>query len=284
MALKIVITGSKGLLGKYLISTQPLDNNAPEGIIQPLYEVIPTDRKSLDVSSFENVLTYLFKVKPDIIIHCAANGDVDSVEENASGAVRSDLLGTLNLMEYCEQVNCKLITISSNAVYDGDNAPYTEDSPRNPINFYGKIKSLADDIIMKSKCDWMIVRPHMMYGWPNEGQRGNWVTKLIASEGKTLKLVDDYFVQPTYAKHVADFIWDSISNNNLWNEQVNISSAEYYSIFDFGEAIKEAFNLDVNLEAIKLDDLDIAPRGVDTTFEQNHFEYLEEGLKRMKNE
>ena len=112
----ILITGVKGLLGKYLIKTQPL-KDCPEGVCDPLHEVIPCGREDLDLN---DPISKLFKIQPDIIIHCAANGDVDSVENNPAEAVRSDLLATINLMEYCEKMDCKLVTISTNAVYDGE--------------------------------------------------------------------------------------------------------------------------------------------------------------------
>jgi len=227
----IAITGSQGLLGQYLIKTQPV--TIFDGVaLANDHNIIELTRKQLDVSNFSQVLEVLFKIQPDIIIHCAANGDVDDVENNSSEAVQTDLLGTINLKNYCEKMNCKLITLSSNAVYDGSNPPYNEESVRNPINFYGKIKSLADDIIMKSSCDWLIVRPILMFGWSNV--RDNWVTKIIKTlkEGKQLNLVTDSYTQPVYAGDVAGAIWQLIVQKK-WKETYNISSYTKISIYQF---------------------------------------------------
>ena len=287
----IALTGSKGLLGQYLIKTQPIE--VFEGVAQGNeHKIIELTRKELDVSNFAQVLEVLFKIQPDLIIHCAANGDVDNVEQNASQAVQTDLLGTINLMNYCENLNCKLITLSSNAVYDGDNAPYAETSKRNPINFYGKIKSLADDIIMKSSCDWLIIRPILMYGWG--GVRDNWVTKIIKSqkEGKKLSLVTDSYTQPVYAGDVAEAIWHLIKLDK-WKETYNIASKKKISIHFFGMWVIAVFKLSSKLikRAILNDFKSIAPRPLDTCFNTNKLldkgfkcKEITEGLEAMRDE
>ena len=77
----IAITGSNGLLGQYLIRTQP--RTGFDGIAESnLHKIVELPRKVLDVSNFSQVLEVLFKIQPDIIIHCAANGNVDDVENN----------------------------------------------------------------------------------------------------------------------------------------------------------------------------------------------------------
>jgi dTDP-4-dehydrorhamnose reductase len=287
----IAITGAKGLLGQYLIKTQP--KQIFEGVIQANeHEIIELNRWDLDVSDFSKVLNVLFKIQPDLIIHCAANGDVDDVENNSAEAVKTDLLGTINLKDYCEKLNCKLITLSSNAVYSGKSGGYSEDSPRNPINFYGKIKSLADDIIMKSNCDWLIVRPILMYGWSNV--RDNWVTRIVRDlkDGKELNLVTDSYTQPTYAKDVAKAIWHLIKLDK-WKETYNVSDYLLTTIYDFGIDVCEVFGLHKPLikTAVLSDFKSIAPRPIDTTFNVKKLsetgficQGVIEGLTEMKEE
>lgn len=286
--MKILITGASGLLGRYLLKTQPYRDfegmgKEPEHDIYPCYFTNKIEGGiKLDIS---DPIETIFEINPDIIIHCAANGDVDSVENNPSKAVKSDLLGTIKLVDYCEKMKCKLVTISSNAVYDGDNPPYSEDSPRNPVNLYGKIKSLADDIVMKSKCDWVIIRPIFMYGWPNKNGRGNWATKII--ESKEVKLVVDIYTQPTYAGDVAKWIWDVIYGDGLWCDHYNLSSKDVTSIYTFGEVVNSVFDLDCKILQSKISDFKtIAPRPVNTCFEDglSMFHDIKTGLTKMKNE
>lgn len=299
----IAITGSRGLLGSYLIKTQPKEGFDGMGASNR-HQIIELPREVLDVSNFAKMIDVLFKTQPDIIIHCAANGDVDDVERNSSEAVQTDLLGVINLKNYCEKMRCKLITLSSNAVYDGDNPPYNEYSPRKPINFYGKIKSLADDIIIKSSCDWLIVRPILMYGWGEV--RDNWVTTIVKKlkkgwvntivgeleGGKMLNLVTDYYTQPTYAADIAEAIWFLIERDK-WHETYNIGTSEIASIYEFGMSVCDEFGLDKDLisEAKLSDFTSIAPRPLNTCFDVAKINSLgftcrgiKEGLKAMRNE
>jgi len=304
--MKILITGASGLLGRYLLRTQPISEGAPEGVLDYVHDVVPCyytniiEGIQLNVSNKESVLNTLWEIQPDIIIHCAANGDVDSVEKNPSWALESDLLGIVNLKRYAEKMKCKLITISSNAVYDGQNPPYSENSVRNPVNFYGKIKSLADDIIMASSCNWIIIRPIFLYGWNYKHGRGNWVTKILDAlkEGKELKLVTDSYTQPTYAEDVSKFIWHLIEKDK-WKVQYNVSAIETISLYEFGMTVRKVFgyynnaskNTSHSIKPAKLKDFpEIAPRPVNTCFHarwiNNYFKFsgIEEGLIKMKNE
>lgn len=300
------ITGSSGLLGKYLLATQPMQPLQDQGSAAPLHEIITCYRNNqgfagyssniakLDVSNFMETIDVLFKMQPDIIIHCAANGDVDNVEANSSEAVRSDLLGVIHLKDFAEKMNCKLVIISSNAVFDGNHSPYAEYSKKNPINIYGKIKSLADDIIEKSNCKWMIIRPILLYGWPYPTGRQNWATKIIKAlkDDKELKLVDDSFSQPTYAKDVAKAIWYLIKEEK-WNETFHVATNKRVSIYDFGKTVAEVFELDqTKIKPALLSDFkSIAPRPIDTCFNVDKLNAagfslsgITEGLKKMREE
>jgi len=299
--MKILITGASGLLGRYLLKTQPLRNDVPEGgqqcehTIFPCYLNHPIENGvKVDVSKRAELFYTLLEIQPDLIIHCAANGDVDDVEDNPGEAVKSDLLGTINLKDYCEKMKIKLVTISTNAVYDGENPPYREGDKHYPVNFYGKIKSLADEVIRKSTCEWMIFRPIMLYGWPNDFGRGNWVTKIIdgLNGGKEIKLVTDSNTQPTYVGDVAKYIWKKIKIDMWGNKKYgmiwNVSSNETISFYEFGLYVQEVFRLPNNVNTAFLNDFpSIAPRPIDTSFfvqEPDQFSGVIEGLTLMKNE
>ena len=220
---KVFITGASGLLGKYLVDRQPREKAPVEGVVPEMkYELVASYREhridgvKMDVSIYSETIDTLFTHQPDIIIHCAANGNVDAVQSNPAKAVKSDLLGTTHLKDYCEKMGCKLVVLSTNAVYEGNHPPYTESAPRNPVNFYGKIKSLADDVVMSSSCDWMIIRPILMYGTPYPHGRSNWVLTIIdkLTKKEEVRLVDDSYTQPVYVGDVADIIWSLIDYHN----------------------------------------------------------------------
>jgi len=124
MSVTVAITGAAGLLGKALIATASdkydlhlfTRNQHPE-----------TGHKwySLDLSTGSG-LDLIYGLKPDIIIHSAAIGSVDYSQQNHHEAVNVNLSATIDIIKLCTEINCKLIYISTNAVFNGYKAPYCE--------------------------------------------------------------------------------------------------------------------------------------------------------------
>lgn len=284
--MKVLITGSSGLLGNYLLKT------APENITA--YGTWYTNQWSgyqLDILDRDRV-NYIFdRVQPHIVIHCAANGSVDYAERDYQGAYKINHDGTKNILGFAKQYQAKFVYISTNAVFRGDCPPYYEQSPLDPINRYGSIKRYTEEMI-KPTFNWLIFRPYLLYGWNTENGRKNWVTTLIKNDkkGEEIYLVDDVIWQPTYVYDVAQAIWKLIGYQD---EVFNLSSEESITLYEFGLKIAEIFNLDTRLiKPIHSHELkNIAPRPHDTSYDCKkvkslgiNFSSVEEGLERMKNE
>ena len=158
---------------------------------------------------------------------------------------------------------------------------------------YGKIKVMIEDITFKSTADWMVIRPILMYGWPHDGGRGNWATRVINAlkSGKALKLVTDSYSQPTYAGDVANAIWTLIEKGE-WRQVYNVACDDKVSIYGFGKEIESMFKKQVKITKSKLSDFNtIAPRPIDTTFNTAKIRSYDikmsnmvEGLEKMKSE
>lgn len=234
---------------------------------------------------------YLFdRVKPELVIHCAANGSVDFAEKNYSDAALVNVQGTENILWAARDYYAKVIYISTNAVFDGTNPPYSEESKCQPINRYGSIKRQAEELVMAYRGQWQIIRPFLLYGWPWPGGRPNWATLVIdkLSKGESLKLVNDVVWQPTYAQDCASAIWKlSTEAQGIYH----VASPERTTLYDFGLKVAKAWELDeallqpVNSSHFAM----MAPRPRDTTYNLDKIKALgieldniEKGLIRMK--
>jgi len=128
--MKILITGSKGMLSHDLAKVLSLD-----------HEIILTDRNNLDISSKENVEQFLSQYELDFVINCAAYTLVDKAEEfsEQNKVEKINSLGVYNLAKYCSYNKIKFVQYSKDYVFDGENKNgYKEsDIPINPVNFYG---------------------------------------------------------------------------------------------------------------------------------------------------
>jgi dTDP-4-dehydrorhamnose reductase len=262
--MKVMITGASGLLGKALIATAPSEyelcltyhNHKPNGN----YETVQFDL-SKDVN--------LDEIRPDIIIHCAAIGSVDEVQKNFVYGIKINLFSTINLIKEAERIGTKFIFISTNAVYNGTNPLYNEEDDLSPVNYYGLFKANAELSVRSSDLDWIIIRPILMYGWPNSNQRGNWVTTWInkMSKGEMCEVVDDVTTQPLYNIDCAIVIWKAIIGEK-YKQIFNISGADRLTLYEF--AIKVAESIDADIGLVKPVSshyfANLAPRPKDTSF------------------
>ena len=240
--MKVLITGGNSLLGKYLLLTKPHGYE----VEATWYTNYLANMHQMDVGNKSQVRYVMDKIKPELIIHCAGNGNVDYAETNYSEVHAVNVKGTENIIKAAEAYNSKFIYISSNAVYEGTNPPYSEKSLLKPVNVYGLIKQQAEEVIRQSSLDYVIIRPFMLYGWNSPGARGNWATYLIHVLGgnQSAKLVNDVIWQPTYVQDCAWAIWQLSKESK---QIYNVASPESMSLYEFGLKIAEVWNFDKKL-------------------------------------
>ena len=126
--MKILITGSNGMLGHDLID-----------VLKDKHELILTTSKSLDITDKDKVIEFISEKNPDVVINSAAYTDVDGCEENQDIAYAVNGEGVRNLALGCSKIDCPLVHVSTDYVFDGTaRDPITEDGEIGPISVYGK--------------------------------------------------------------------------------------------------------------------------------------------------
>ncbi|CAN5799897.1 dTDP-4-dehydrorhamnose reductase [soil metagenome] len=168
------------------------------------HEVVALDRQGLDVADPEAVESAIDEHEPDTVINAAAYTNVDDCEEATDLAYSVNALGPRNLAQACERRGRALLHVSTNYVFDGRNGrPYDPFDPPNPISAYGRTKLAGEEYVMRLTNRWYVVRSAGVYG------RGhNFVRTMlrVAGERDSLKVKDDEFISPTYARDLADGI------------------------------------------------------------------------------
>ena len=244
---KIVFTGISGLLGGYFSKLKSpgyellgvADNNVVDNG-KYLFKVDITDK--------EQVLDFVKKIKPDVIVHAASIGNVDYCESHPDEAFRVNLEGTKNVIEAAKEIGAKIIFISSNAVYDGENTPYDENAKLNPIDIYGKTKVEGERIVLGSNLEYVIIRLMTMYGWPQNGGRANPVTWIIDSlkKGEKINVVNDIYNNHLWANQAAEAIWEVIKQAKF-GHIFNVAGLDCVSRYDLALKVAEIFDLDSSL-------------------------------------
>lgn len=191
---KILITGANGMLGQDLV---PILED--EG-----FDIIETNRKTLDVTNLEQMKKVLTIENPDIVIHCAAYTNVDGAQEDAETATKINVMGTENIARICGEKGITLVYISTDYVFDGEKKePYEPDDETNPLNVYGKTKLEGEKAVQKYCEKYYIVRTSWLYGHYGK----NFVETMISLADKPeLKVVDDQTGCPTWTVELSNGI------------------------------------------------------------------------------
>ena len=189
---KILLFGAHGQLGVELARTLSL-----------LGQVVAADQPHCDICDETALRAYIRTVKPALIVNAAAYTAVDKAESEPELAERVNATAPGIMAEEAQRLNAGMVHYSTDYVYDGkSNEPYREDHPTAPLSVYGLTKLHGDQAIQASGCRHLIFRTTWVYG-----HHGNNFVKTIlrlASTRDELKIVDDQFGAPTWARLLAE--------------------------------------------------------------------------------
>lgn len=189
--MKILITGSNGMLGHDLID-----------VLKSKHELILTTSKTLDITDKDNTIEFIKENKPDIVINSAAYTDVDGCETNQDLAYGVNGDGVRNLALGCKEVDCPLVHVSTDYVFDGTaRDPIEEDGEIGPISVYGKSKLRGEEAIQDILDKYFIIRTAWLYGI--NGKNFPKTMLELAQNHSEITVVYDEVGTPTYTPDLA---------------------------------------------------------------------------------
>ncbi|MFA0810734.1 dTDP-4-dehydrorhamnose reductase family protein [Microbulbifer epialgicus] len=155
--MKILITGASGLLGRSVF--KQLYSNPAFTVAGTAFSRVDENLIHLDLSDSDAVKTCLQEIKPDVVIHCAAERWPDRCAENPDTAWQLNVSSTELLAKQCSEIDAQLVYISTDYVFDGTAAPYSSDDTPNPVNFYGRSKRAGEEVVLKYANHWVLRLP-----------------------------------------------------------------------------------------------------------------------------
>ncbi|MFC3034230.1 dTDP-4-dehydrorhamnose reductase [Pseudoalteromonas fenneropenaei] len=193
--MKVLVTGANGQLGQALKATKPAH-----------IELLGMTREQLDLANPTQVFAVITAVKPRVIINTAAFTRVDDAEQNPQLAMAINADGPAALAEAANAVGAHIIHLSTDYVFDGDAlTPYAPEVPLNPKTEYGKSKAVGEALLAKKAKSYQIVRT----AWLFSEYGHNFVKTILrlAEKQQALRIVADQVGCPTYAGHLAEYLW-----------------------------------------------------------------------------
>lgn len=222
--MKILVTGVKGQLGYDVVNECQKRG----------YDAIGVDVEEVDITNPEAVDRVIAEANPDAVIHCAAWTAVDAAEEPENvakvRAVNAD--GTQNIANVCKKLNCKLLYISTDYVFDGQGSePWLPDQKDyRPLNVYGQTKLEGELAVANTVEKYFIVRIAWVFG-----VNGKNFIKTMLNVGKThdtIRVVNDQIGTPTYTYDLARLLVD-MAESEKYGYYHATNEGGYISWYDF---------------------------------------------------
>lgn len=197
--MKVLVTGVKGQLGYDVVNEL-----TKRGI-----ESVGVDIDEMDITNAESVEKVIGEAKPDAVIHCAAYTAVDAAEDNIEICRKVNKDGTQNIANVCKALDCKMVYISTDYVFDGQGErPWEPDDKQDPLNVYGVTKYEGELAVCNTLEKFFIVRIAWVFGVNGK----NFIKTMLnlAKTRDTLSVVNDQFGSPTYTYDLARLLVDMV--------------------------------------------------------------------------
>jgi len=205
---KILVTGASGLLGRPIFKALKAEKSWK--VTGTAYSRPSESLVKVDLADLDNLPDFLDGVKPDIIIHSAAERRPDVSQQDPEGTQRLNVGTTAGIAEWAAANDAFLVYISSDYVFDGTIPPYNIDSLPNPLNSYGESKRAGEIAVLSACHEYAILRVPILYGYAESldesAVTGVAQSILNAGERETV-IAENWAVRhPTLTDDVADVI------------------------------------------------------------------------------
>ena len=227
--MKVFVTGAGGQLGYDAINE--LKRRGYEAIGSDITDSADIQLDITDKTAVERVLT---EVKPDAVIHCAAWTAVDAAEdeENKEKVYAVNVTGTRNIAEVCKKIDCKMINISTDYVFNGQGTEPWQANCKDfaPLNYYGQTKLEGELAVAELLDKFFIVRIAWVFGL-----NGKNFIKTMINVGKkydTVRVVNDQIGTPTYTYDLARLLVDMVETDKYGYYHAT-NEGGYISWYDF---------------------------------------------------
>ena len=226
--IKVLVTGVKGQLGYDCVNELTKRGHVAVGV----------DIEEMDITDAASVNSVVKETSPDAVIHCAAWTAVDAAEdeENREKVRLVNAVGTQNLADVCRDLNCKMLYLSTDYVFDGQGTePWQPDcTDYKPLSVYGETKLAGELAVSQTLEKYFIVRIAWVFG-----KNGKNFIKTMLNLGKThdtIKVVSDQIGTPTYTYDLAKLLVDMIETEKYGYYHAT-NEGGYISWYDFTKEI-----------------------------------------------
>lgn len=266
---KLLVTGASGFLGWNICRIAADEWDVCGTHFSHQIRIANTGILKFDLTDFNSLKCLFQNVRPDACIHTAAAADPNYCQANPSESHKINVDAAIRIARICKEYSIPFIFTSTDLVFDGQNAPYSEFNPVSPVNTYGEQKVLAEKGIHHVYPDAVICRMPLMFGLCKPPAQ-SFIQPMIAAmmEGRILNLFVDEFRTPISGETAASGILKAMENRH---EIIHFGGATRVSRYGFGELVADIFKFNSScLKACSQKEIKMAaPRPADVSLTNN---------------
>ena len=246
--MRVLVIGGSGFIGRYLVlrlmGTPGYDVSATYLSRPPAND--GNSWRHLDLPDAKTLEGVFLACRPDVVVHLAAMADVGAAERDPERARAVNINGTAEIARLCQHHSARLVFVSTEYVFDGQQGPYREDAAPRPNTQYGRTKRDAEQAVAQLGDQGCIVRTSIVYGWPLQEHR-NFVPMFIdrLRRGQQYRAPTQVMRSPVYVEHLVDGMARLVDGN--YPGVHHIAGRDWVSMYDFALAIADTFGLDREL-------------------------------------
>lgn len=242
-----LITGASGFLGWNLCCLAKAESQTWGTCFTHGPEIPGVNMRRVDLTDLRQVEDLFAQARPDVVVHCAALSSPNLCQEDPSLSFKINVEASENIARLCRQTNAALVFTSSGQIFDGENAPYKETDPPNPVNMYGRHKLLAEEKIRAAHPDAVVCRMPLMFGYG--GPCGSsfilpWIRAI--QHGQPLTLFTDEIRAPVSGVDAAKGIMRFVGSPH---KVLHLGGREAMSRYDFGRLLYALMACPENIDA-----------------------------------
>jgi len=235
--MKVAIIGADGFLG----------SKAKE-VLLPFHDVIAAGINStenrLDASNLPQVIEFLKKNRPEVVLDVVALTSSLKCEENPVLAEKLNFITAKNISQACEEIGCWMVFISSSYLFDGKKGDYSENEETIPMNEYARTKIMAEKVVLNNP-KGIVLRVDLMYGFNGLGRKNGVFDQILS--GKEISLRDPSQTRhPIFVEDVPRIMLELVSKRQ--KGVFHLAGPEKFSMLEFLQVLEKIVRKDSKIK------------------------------------
>lgn len=243
--MSILVTGAASIIGEAIIEVLQTNTNYHIiGISSKKIEPVEQENTTyyqVDTFDFRTLRKIVLSKAPDVIINTVGLHDINLCNANKKLAWNLNVSYVENLVSLSKIHRSWLISFSTEFVFDGKTGRYSEKATPNPLNYFGKSKLAAENVIQASQINFTLIRLPLVYG-VSRNPRMNFAQTVVKKnlKGERMYVPKGYYTNPILSDDVA---WGILKLIDYPCYQIlHFGGRTYSDLYDFGLEIEKIFN------------------------------------------